>query len=330
MSEYFYIDREFDDFDAFAASTRSWNVQMTQLSQGKSINTLQQLSVEHAKLNYMVFNGHKTTVGDPPSGRTFAFHSSSMNSELIWRKKKVGPNDLMIFPSGAEHDVMTKGQDIHVFVVTLPESVWRASLSDRDAEIWHKQLSSREIVSLSDRGMSKLKYSLLSYFKIIKKTPDVLDLEPFRRSVGEQTILAITRALSVAKINHSLESTRKSTPEAWGKIEKIIRVNGRSLLPISQLSQAAGVSERSLRRLFHDRYGISPKNYLNRIRLNGVRRDLRKRSSGETAITDIANNWGFWHMGQFAADYKLLFGELPSTTLNKIRSTLDREQNSQS
>ena len=32
-------------------------------------------------------------------------------------------------------------------------------------------------------------------------------------------------------------------------------------------------------------------------------------------VVDIANAWGFWHSGQFAADYKQLFGELPSTTL---------------
>ena len=28
----------------------------------------------------------------------------------------------------------------------------------------------------------------------------------------------------------------------------------------------------------------------------------------------VANEWGFWHMGKFAADYKKLFGFLPSQT----------------
>jgi hypothetical protein len=32
---------------------------------------------------------------------------------------------------------------------------------------------------------------------------------------------------------------------------------------------------------------------------------------------DVANRWGFWHMGQFAADYKRQFGELPSATLKR-------------
>ncbi|UCG61547.1 MAG: helix-turn-helix domain-containing protein [Candidatus Zixiibacteriota bacterium] len=36
-----------------------------------------------------------------------------------------------------------------------------------------------------------------------------------------------------------------------------------------------------------------------------------------TTIADVANHWGFWHMGQFSADYRRLFGELPLETLRR-------------
>jgi len=49
--------------------------------------------------------------------------------------------------------------------------------------------------------------------------------------------------------------------------------------------------------------------------LNNVKKELRKSSSSSTKIADIANQHGFWHMGQFAKDYKILFVELPSDTL---------------
>lgn len=38
-------------------------------------------------------------------------------------------------------------------------------------------------------------------------------------------------------------------------------------------------------------------------------------------INEAAQRWGFWHAGEFAADYRLLFGELPSQTLGS-RSAL--------
>jgi len=39
-----------------------------------------------------------------------------------------------------------------------------------------------------------------------------------------------------------------------------------------------------------------------------------------TKIGTIANRCGFWHMGRFAADYRRLFGELPSETLRSTRT----------
>ena len=32
-------------------------------------------------------------------------------------------------------------------------------------------------------------------------------------------------------------------------------------------------------------------------------------------VSEIARQHGFWHMGQFSADYKKIFTELPSKTL---------------
>ena len=63
-----------------------------------------------------------------------------------------------------------------------------------------------------------------------------------------------------------------------------------------------------------DVLGTTPIKYLRSLRLNSVRRALRQAAPGET-IQDIASHWGFWHLSQFAQDYKHLFGELPSATL---------------
>ena len=61
-----------------------------------------------------------------------------------------------------------------------------------------------------------------------------------------------------------------------------------------------------------------PEQYLRARRLNGVRKILRSHGPGEVRIYEVANEWGFWHMGQFAADYRKLFGERPSETLERV------------
>ena len=58
-----------------------------------------------------------------------------------------------------------------------------------------------------------------------------------------------------------------------------------------------------------------PQNYLRALRLNGVRRELSARERGSTTIHQVALILGFWHMSQFAQDYRTLFGVLPSDTL---------------
>ena len=88
-------------------------------------------------------------------------------------------------------------------------------------------------------------------------------------------------------------------------------------LTVRGLVRSTGVSERTLEYVFRERLGLSPKAYIRTYRLNRVRRDLIKSSQFAVKIADIANSWGFWHMGQFAKDYRKFFGELPSETLNK-------------
>jgi AraC family transcriptional regulator, ethanolamine operon transcriptional activator len=50
-----------------------------------------------------------------------------------------------------------------------------------------------------------------------------------------------------------------------------------------------------------------------------VRRMLRSRTTGQRSISEIAMDCGFWHLSQFAMDYKALFGESPSITVRRTK-----------
>ncbi len=86
-------------------------------------------------------------------------------------------------------------------------------------------------------------------------------------------------------------------------------------LSILEVCSRVGTSRRKLNYCFQDVLGTTPVKYLRSMRLNGVRRALKQAAPGVT-IQDIASHWGFWHLSQFAQDYKNLFGELPSETLH--------------
>ncbi len=91
-------------------------------------------------------------------------------------------------------------------------------------------------------------------------------------------------------------------------------------MSILQLCSQIGASPSKLEYCFRDVLGITPAKYLRAVRLNGVRRELKGETGPDRAVQDIAARWGFWHLGEFAADYKRQFGELPSATLRRMRS----------
>ncbi|GAB2872164.1 helix-turn-helix domain-containing protein [Paraburkholderia jirisanensis] len=92
---------------------------------------------------------------------------------------------------------------------------------------------------------------------------------------------------------------------------------------VPELCEHLHVSRRTLQYCFEDVLGIAPASYLRVIRLNGVRRDLCDMSGGGVqSVQDIAAAWGFWHLSQFATDYRKLFGVRPSDTLKAARAAL--------
>ena len=84
--------------------------------------------------------------------------------------------------------------------------------------------------------------------------------------------------------------------------------------PIQDMCLAAGTSWRTLDYAFREEFDMTPKQYLDARRLNGVRRDLRQ-APPETPVREVSKRWGFSHQSWFAVAYKRKFGELPSTTL---------------
>lgn len=89
---------------------------------------------------------------------------------------------------------------------------------------------------------------------------------------------------------------------------------------VHELCEQLGSSPRALQDCFRRYVGLSPKTYLKALKLNEARRELRRADSTFVHVSDVAVRYGFWHLSQFAADYRWLFDELPSETLRK-RST---------
>lgn len=97
-----------------------------------------------------------------------------------------------------------------------------------------------------------------------------------------------------------------------------MEANANNPTTVLELAQASGSCVRTLEYVFRDHFDVTPKAYLKSRRLVAVRHELLRSLRTKPLINEIANRWGFWHMSQFATDYRRFFGELPSETLRTM------------
>lgn len=113
---------------------------------------------------------------------------------------------------------------------------------------------------------------------------------------------------------------RISRLRVLGQLHDLLAARSSEPLYVADLCAATGLSERTLRHVVVEQYGMSPMRLLRSRRLCQLREALRDPANGGTRITVLAGRLGFWHMGQLAADYRRLFGELPSATAGSARA----------
>jgi AraC family ethanolamine operon transcriptional activator len=84
---------------------------------------------------------------------------------------------------------------------------------------------------------------------------------------------------------------------------------------VGEMAAAAEVPERTLRRTFHECFGVGPVRYLQLRQLHQVYRAAKAADPEVVTVSDVLIQHGVWEFSRFAARYRRLFGELPSETL---------------
>ena len=101
------------------------------------------------------------------------------------------------------------------------------------------------------------------------------------------------------------------------RARELLHENLDMYLKINEMSEMLGVSQRTLEYAFKKNLGMTPKNYLQILRLHAAREELLQADPACTHVSDVAIRYAFFHMSHFAAEYKKLFGETPAQTLRR-------------
>ena len=77
------------------------------------------------------------------------------------------------------------------------------------------------------------------------------------------------------------------------------------------------MSERSLRECCKNHLGVGPAGYRRVRAMQQMYRALRKGGPGAASFSEVARRHGFCDLGRLAANYRGIYGELPSATLRR-------------
>lgn len=307
--------QQFDSFEELSELAVGWNADFRQLDAERFKPDLFLAQIGSILISGAHIGCHTNQRGATPAGmRTFAIPDVDC-TEMIWYGHVIGPDVLLVFPTHGEIDVHSR-PGFGVTVFSIPEYLLSDFFERNGGPDPEKVLgSSKKVIRVPRLLLNKMR-RLYQQLQSTAGGNGSLEYWRVRHLEIQEQIL-----VGLLNIVESIESaTQLAAPRMHRKLNHLLEVinfHTEGRLRISDLCAIAQVPERTAQYLFKRELGMTPKAYLMGQRMYIAHHDLWQADPSRTYVSDIANSLGFWHMGQFAADYQRVFGELPSTTLNR-------------
>ncbi len=230
----------------------------------------------------------------------------------------VGPDRILASTSGVEVEFVVAGGYESVSFFLPPDDI-RAHLRGRHREDEFRLPTGVELLQPSPAAARGLYGFGRRLADVAARQPEVFDV-PQTQTVAQVDLLE-TLLATLGSAGHIEPAAEDLTRQAHSRLVQVAEDYALShtaeRLYVTDLCEAAGVSERTLQYAFKEVIGLTPVAYLTRLRLHRVRHALRTATQASTTVTTETLRWGFWHFGDFSRAYKDCFGELPSDTLRR-------------
>lgn len=302
------LDARFDDLDVFANTVRDWDLDFRLMEPNGFSGRVRQLVSADVLLAHARFERRLDQAGaTPPGFKTFVIPGARCHG-FWWRGYQASTDSLLAFPRGSELR-SASFSDFEVYTVSV-----RNELLEQLTE----SMGVADSAAIDDRlEVMRLEPATIH---ALRRLAGTIASSDGGAPAAEQARCLAERLVALGKTEHKVDlADRRQRDRALARVLDYIRSEPIPSVELAVLCRIGQVSERTLQYAFKERYGISPGDFIKRWKLNSVRRMLRDADDGSLTIGDVAARCGFWHLSQFAVDYRRLFAERPMETLRRAR-----------
>lgn len=313
-----------NDVNDHAASLSQWDQQYDQVSAGRFEGRLEELWLGPVQVFRESTSRAVLQRGAPcPQTLTLATPVGDGPNEAWFCGQRIGAQQAFGLVAHSEFDLATRG-DFDIVAISVSRNHLDAYSQRVDNMRFLGALRNNQVLDGAGPANDRLRALLLATLATARDTPQLLAQDAARQAMTDALCDALMArfgrcpgALPSAS-GAGAEVTATTRQRVVREARRYMQVHAEAPISVPDLCEALHVSRRTLQYSFQDVLQMSPVTYLRALRLNGVRRDLKR--GGDEAVADHAARWGFWHLSRFAADYRQMFSELPSETLRLARS----------
>jgi AraC family transcriptional regulator, ethanolamine operon transcriptional activator len=290
-----------------------WNFEFTQLSAGALAANGGMLALSGVLIGKLTLDQALLRRGHAPHGSAAVLIPGAASSQAFVRGRRLEPAQCIAIAEGASVEVITRRNYVDV-ALAVDLQAWRGQ-SQWLSECALATSRGSWVATPGPLWIDRMRRSVRWLFTAIQQYPQAMSRPDVRASLADQVVMAIADLGSAqADAQRPTRDARIQQRTAVERAREYIRGQLAEPLRLSELCRHAHVQARSLEYGFREITGLSPISYIKSLRLNAVRRRLSRTDAAEHSISEIALDHGFWHLGQFAADYRKFFGETPTST----------------
>jgi AraC-like DNA-binding protein len=219
-----------------------------------------------------------------------------------------------MFINPAEPSSVTYSPDCTKLIVTIPKSLFNACLLERALPIPGGGVYfDNDAFQFSDRS---------SMFRSVELLYLAAEEQASRAGLAQSSLELFFGSKMLEcfpnNINAPLSVTRDEALFAIADL--YIEAHIKEDISVADLVARCNVSSRTLYERFTRAKGTTPTAYIKEKKLRKIYAHLSGMGYMTRSVTEIALEYGLLHLGRFSADYKAVFGELPSETFRRTRA----------